>query len=99
MNVTTCKCGQEPGDCVCDKREHHRISVSQAVLTWYESVQRCGQFGLYSLLEFVRNCVGRQVSDSSLTADLRRLRRQGRIEYRVVDERSGLYEFTGGAML
>ena len=76
-----------------------KISVSRAVVTWYNSAQHTGQFGLYALLEFVRNVVGRQVSDSSLTADLRRLRRQGRIAYRVVNERTGLYEFTGEPLL
>ena len=70
-----------------------KISVSRAVVTWYNSAQHTGQFGLYALPEFVRNVVGRKVSDSALTADMRRLRRQGRIAYTVVDDRRGLYRF------
>ena len=71
------------------------ISVNAAILRWYDSAQHTGQVRLYDLLDFVRGVVGRQVSDSALTADLRRLRRQGRInyEYEVLDDRTGLYEF------
>jgi hypothetical protein len=69
------------------------MSVPVAVKRFYESADRCGVFGVYHLLDFVRQLTGRQVSDSALTACLRRERGKRNINYRVVDEKRGTYEF------
>jgi hypothetical protein len=94
VTVLLCQfCGQDAGDCRCEVPDQYSITVPEAVKRFYESSQRGGQFGLYSLLEFVRALVGRQVSDSALTASLRRERGKGNINYRVEDEKRGQYEF------
>jgi hypothetical protein len=94
VTVLLCQfCGQDAGDCRCEVPGQYSISVPAAVKRFYESAQRGGQFGLYHLLEFVRALVGRQVSDSALTASMRRERSKGNINYIVIDEKRGQYEF------
>ena len=93
--VMICKCHNDIGDCKCDKRDHYRISLPAAILQFYNSADHCGLFSVYDLLDFARHTTGRRLSDSSLTATLRRLRARHSINYTVVNERTGTYEFKG----
>jgi len=71
-------------------------TVSEAICLFYRSAQRVGQFGMYDLLDFARQYTDKRITDGTLTRKMRALRAKGLVQYRVVDETRGLYEFMGG---
>lgn len=68
------------------------MSVSDAIVGCYQD-RVGGAWGLYDLVDVVRDATGRMVLDGTVTRKMRELRGKGLIGYQVIDRNAGAYRW------
>jgi hypothetical protein len=72
-----------------------RESVRTAILDYMETFGSHCAFGSNQLVQFVRSQLGQFVMDATITNEMRRMRKNGYINYRCIDTVRSQYQFDG----